>query len=57
MKKITFLLALLFTFVGVMPSMAFNDLNIDVSKTYTIKTSNSYYLSLVSHKNWGQVKH
>ena len=48
MKKITFLLALLFTFVGVMPSMAFNDLNIDVSKTYTIKTSNSYYLYLTT---------
>lgn len=48
MKKITFLLTLLFTFVGVMPSMAFNDLNIDVSKTYTIKTSNSYYLYLTT---------
>ena len=48
MRKITFLLALLFTFVGVVPSMAFNDLNIDVSKTYTIKTSNSYYLYLTT---------
>ena len=49
MKKITFLLALLFAFVGVMPSMAFSDLNIDVSKTYTIKTgSNSYYLFLTT---------
>ena len=37
MKKITFLLALLFTFVGVVPSMATDDLVLDESKVYTIK--------------------
>ena len=49
MRKITFLLTLLFTFVGVMPSMAeLVDMELDESKVYTIKftdlSDNTHYL-------------
>lgn len=48
MRKITFLLALLFTFVGVVPSTAQEDYILDESKVYSIKftddQSNEYYI-------------
>lgn len=47
MKKITYLLTLLLMYVGVMPMMAaYENLELDESKTYTIKNSAGQYLYL-----------